>query len=95
MRYARYDDDARGVIHRVHDTVIAYADPKVVATGELHAADRARIRRQAVDRSSYSFAHGSLEPSVLPSRRRNEAHVVLRLTRLAYSRTSTHGTAVS
>lgn len=49
MRDACNEDEARGIIDGVHDAVIAHTDPIVVPTGEPHAADRARIRRQSVD----------------------------------------------
>ena len=86
------DNEAVGVVRRVHDSVVAHANPVVVAAGELRAADRAWIPSQRVHSHSHALAHGSVKPAELPCRCRNESDLVVPGV---YSRTSAHGTAVS
>jgi hypothetical protein len=91
--HTRHENQALGILHRVNDPVVADADAVVVATRELHAADRPRVACERIDRIANAVAYRSLEPPELPSRRRSEPYLVRSFR--AYSRTSAHGTALS
>lgn len=48
------DHQSLGIVDRVHDAVVADADPEVVAPGELLAPDRARVDGEPVDRRAFA-----------------------------------------
>ena len=57
------EHEALGVVDRVHDPVVAHADPEVVAAGELRRTSRARVGCEPVDRGLDPVAHGATEPA--------------------------------
>jgi hypothetical protein len=81
------------VVYRVDNAVVTDADPKVVTTGKLYGARRARIDRQNVDRRLDAFSDGSKESAVCLDRLRLKADLVV-LAR-CYLRTFGQGTAWS
>lgn len=79
VRDSRNEDELLGVVDRVHDPVVAYADPEVVAPGKLDGAVRAGVGGEAVDRildplaqappKSGEGSHGlRLEPNLVHER---------------------------
>jgi hypothetical protein len=57
------EHEALGVVHRVHDPVVADSDPEVVTPGELRRAPRTWVCCKPVDRGFDPVAHGTTEPA--------------------------------
>jgi hypothetical protein len=89
------DHEPHVVVDRVHDPVVADADPEVVASGELDRASRPRLLGEAVDRGGYAITRWALEAPVSARRIAMEADLV-RLRRLSgYARSSSQDTVSS